>query len=232
MKTHTIPLLLGVLALWGVSAVDAHEGHDHGALSHDHAHSHSHEHGSMPGHSHADALLAYRLTDWQSAHFNDAQSAQQHLHVLQALGCESRMNPAVAGGMTVTYRCSEWRTLELADHDQTHQWSSWLGEAGFDCSHGHVDPVMLNGPEPVEFRLAEWHTAAVQPGEFAAIVDLLEKIGCEVQHTRSGDQFAVSFRSPVWRTIHVENRQLAEQWVSFLERHAFEVHYAVGFEQW
>ncbi len=226
MHTHTVPKLLGTLIyLVAVGTSYGHDGHSHDdGHSHEHGVSHEHVHadGTSHQHSHATEMLAYRLTDWNSLQFSDPRLAQQHLEAVRGLGCEAHMDD-VPGSLSVSYRCIEWKPMEVATHELAEQWATWLVAAGFDCSHGHVDPVMLNGPEIVEYRLAEWQTAHVQPEEMTLFVESLNKIGCEVHQSNDGDHVDVNFRSPLWRDIHLGNHQTAEQWVAFFEEHAFEV---------
>lgn len=184
------------------------------AQSHDHDHDHDHEHTTE--------LLAYRAPEWVQLQFTNPQLAQQHLAAVQQLGCEAQTETS-AGTTTVSYRCEEWKPLELANHELAEQWEAWLKGAKFDCSHGHVDPALLEGPEVVEFRQTEWQTAHVEAEEVEGFVDTLTKIGCEVDQSEDGDHIDVSFRAPLWSDIHLPDHESAEQWVTWLEAHAFEV---------
>ncbi len=216
MKTHTIPrLILGLSYVFALSTSYGQQAHNH---SHDHGEAHDHSHD----HSHSTETLAYRLMDWKEMPFSNSQVAQQHLDAVQSLGCEARMENN-AGTVVVSYQCPEWKSMEIASHVLAEQWMAWLMASGFDCSHGHVDAAMLNGPEVVEFRLTEWQTLHAGLDEVQPFVASLSKVGCEVQQTDHGDHVDIRFRSPVWRDIHLVDHQTAEGWIAFFESQQFEV---------
>jgi hypothetical protein len=188
---------------------------------HDHA---GHNHAN---HSHSGETLAYRLPQWKELHFDDAQKAQQHMQAVQKLGCDARQG-AHAGHIDVTYRCPEWKSIDVVNHELAHQWEGWLKGAGFDVSHGHIDPKFTQGPEAVEFRLAEWKVVhgGQRPEEVTKTISTLRSIGCEVSEEQHAGHSDVKYRSPVWQDIHVPDHQSAQQWQSWLAAQGFETSHA------
>lgn len=211
MKTNDIRCLLwtSMFYLLAMSTTPAIHADDH-----EHEHDHDHEHAAE--------VIAIHLPGGKELPFTDLELAQQHLRAVEALGCEASL--ATEGDVTtVTYRCDEWKTITVANHELAEQWMAWMKAAGFDTSHGHVDPVMLMGPEIVEFRLIEWKTVHVEATEVERVVASLEQIGCEVQQSEDGDHIDITFRSPIWREVHLPNHPAAEQWIAFFETYGFEV---------
>ncbi|WP_139228645.1 hypothetical protein [Planctomicrobium piriforme] len=185
---------------------------------HDHA---GHAHGA---HEHGGETLAYRLPQWKEMHFDDAQKAEQHLQAVQKLGCEVRKD-SHAGHTDVVYRCPDWKSINVANHDLAHQWEGWMKTMGFDYSHGHVDAALTQGPESLEYRLTEWktiHAEATAAGDITKLVATLKSIGCEVRDERHEGHADISYRSPIWRDIHFANHQSAQQWQSWLQANGFE----------
>jgi len=99
-------------------------------------HDHDHDHGD---HDHGSETLAFCLTDWKTLHFDDANKAQQHLDMVKKLGCEVKQGKH-SGHIDVSYRCPNWKSMQVETHKLAEQWLGWLKGSGFDVSHGHVAP--------------------------------------------------------------------------------------------
>lgn len=191
------------------------------------AQSGGHSHEGHSGHSHgnydhAGELLAFQLPQWKEMHFEDTAKARQHVEVVKKLGCEVKQG-SHAGHIDVSYRCADWKSLAVKNHDLSEQWAGWLKAAGFDVSHGHTDPAFAEGAEVVEFRKVQWKQlhGTGSPGE-GQMIDQLKNIGCEVVVENHGNHSDVRFRAPVWRDIHVADHATAEQWTAWLRQRGFE----------
>lgn len=81
-------------------------------------------------------IVQFRLTDWKTAHFNDANKAQSNSATLKQIGCEVKQH-AHGSHHDVSYRCPKWRSISLKSHNQAHQWEGWLKSKGFETAHNH-----------------------------------------------------------------------------------------------
>lgn len=81
--------------------------------------------------------VRYRLVDARTVHLHDADKARQIINTLTLIGCEIT-NRDHNGHIDATFRCPEWKTIELATEDQAHAWQRWLKESGFECQHEHI----------------------------------------------------------------------------------------------
>ena len=81
-------------------------------------------------------VVSFRLIQWKAAHFDDAQSAQQHRDTLLQIGCEAKQHKH-GGHYDVSYRCPMWRSISLKSHNEAHQLERWLKSAGFETAHEH-----------------------------------------------------------------------------------------------
>lgn len=192
------------------------------ATAEDHGHSHDHD-----GHSHGE-VVAYRLADWKEMHFDDPMKAAQHLKAVRDLGCEAKQTEH-GGHIDIVYRCPQWRQAPVQSHKLAEQWLGWLKRSGFDTHHPHVNETFLHGDEVIEIRLADWKTAhlegpmAAQAKDFATT---LQDMGCEVRSENHGDHVDMTFRCPIWVTLHVPNHDAAEKWQTWLRGHGFETKHA------
>ena len=81
-------------------------------------------------------VVAYRLANWKTIHFDDSRRADIHTQTIKRLGCE--VNSGDHGGhIDVSYRCTEWREISLDSHDKAHEWEGWLKASGFETRHQH-----------------------------------------------------------------------------------------------
>lgn len=184
---------------------------------HDHA-AHSHA-----GHSHATETVAFVLANWKTMHFEDVTKAGQHAEMIKKLGCELKQEKH-AGHIDVSYRCVQWRTMELPSHALAEQWIGWLKASGFDVSHGHVASQYTQGSEIVEFRLAGWKAIHGKGGDHdQQIVDQLTNIGCEVKVAEHAGHSDIKYRAPSWRDVHVTDHAKAEKLIAWLKQNGFEV---------
>lgn len=78
----------------------------------------------------------YRLMEWQTKHFHDAEKANLHVATLKQLGCEVRQD-AHDGHIDIVYRCPAWRRMSVETHAAAHRWEGWLKSAGFETRHEH-----------------------------------------------------------------------------------------------
>ena len=126
--------------------------------------------------------------------------------------------------LTSTYRCAQWRTMELPSHKLADQWIGWLKGAGFDVSHGHVAPEYTSGAEVVEFRLAGWKTIHGKGGDSdQQVIDQLTKVGCEVKVAQHLGHSDIKYRAPSWRDVHLTDHAKAESLMAWLKQNGFEV---------
>ena len=92
---------------------------------------------------HADAgkasgaeVVGYRLTQSKTIHLDDQKMATRYDQTLRGLGCESKLH-AHGGHIDLTYRCPQWKQIDLDTHDKAHAWERWLKALGFQTSHRH-----------------------------------------------------------------------------------------------
>ena len=81
-------------------------------------------------------LVDYRLTEWKTKHFHDAEKADSIATSLKKLGCEVKQD-SHDGHIDLSYRCPLWRRLTLGSHDEAHRWEKWLKDSGFETRHKH-----------------------------------------------------------------------------------------------
>ena len=81
-------------------------------------------------------IVGYRLQDWKTAEFEDADKAETHFKTLKKLGCEVKQERH-GGHIDVTYRCPKWREIAVKSHSQAHKWEDWLKDCGFETKHKH-----------------------------------------------------------------------------------------------
>lgn len=80
--------------------------------------------------------VEYRLTNWRSVHFGDAQQAASYMEIFKSIHVECKQ---VSHGdhIDVSFRCPKWQTLTLKTHADAHKWQGFLQKIGFDTKHDH-----------------------------------------------------------------------------------------------
>jgi len=81
-------------------------------------------------------IVSFRLADWKSVHFDNAQSAAASLAALKQIGCEAE-EQRHDGHIDIHYRCPRWASISLGSHRAAHQWEDWLKSFGFETAHKH-----------------------------------------------------------------------------------------------
>lgn len=174
---------------------------------------------TQPVHS---EILAFRLPKWKNLHFNDAAKAEKHASTVEQLGCEVQ-RAAHDGHTDVSYRCVQWQSLTLKNHEEAESWAKWLGQAGFDVSHAHVDKSFQTGESSVAFELSEWKTIHGKGGESdSQLIEQLRKMGCEVRVSNHGNHLDIRYRAPIRRALRFENESHAVQYSAWLKNRGFE----------
>jgi len=160
-------------------------------------HDHDHDHGD---HDHGSETLAFCLTDWKTLHFDDANKAQQHLDMVKKLGCEVKQGKH-SGHIDVSYRCPNWKSMQVETHKLAEQWLGWLKGSlvNWKSIHG-------NGS-----------------AQEKQLVDALTALGVEVVKENHGNHSDIRYRSPVWRDVHVADHAAADKLMAWLKQSGFEV---------
>lgn len=209
VSATVIPVQAQTQHVRGVTEGQGHDEHDHEGHSHDHAQ--------------GKETIAFQLPRWKTIHFDDAAKAKQHADTLKKLGCEVKQGQH-AGHIDLTYRCVQWKSMDVETHQLAGQWSGWLKSSGFDVSHAHPDPVYEQGNEAIEFRMVNWKSIHGKgSAEEKKFVDLLSKLGCEVIESEHGGHSDIKFRAPTWRNVHVTDQKAADELGTWLKQNGFEV---------
>jgi hypothetical protein len=87
-------------------------------------------------HAAGQEVVQFRLTNWKTAHFDDAKKAQTQSATLKQIGCEVKLH-AHGSHHDLSYRRAQWRSISLKSHSQAHQWERWLKSNGFETAHNH-----------------------------------------------------------------------------------------------
>lgn len=105
-----------------------HEGHDHAAHDHDHA-----------GHSHAEGQVEevnYRMMGWKTLHVENKEQLAELTAMLRGLGCELKSSQH-SGHADLSFRCPQWKHIEVGSHQVATTWEQWLAKTGFEAKHIH-----------------------------------------------------------------------------------------------
>jgi hypothetical protein len=78
----------------------------------------------------------YRLTEWKSVHFDDAQQAASYMKTFKAIKVECKQE-SHGDHIDVSFRSPKWQTLTLKTHAEAHQWQDFLKKIGFETKHAH-----------------------------------------------------------------------------------------------
>lgn len=165
-------------------------------------------------------VVSFRGAKWREAHFKDAATAKRHYDTLRQLGCEAKQN-AHDGHHDVTFRASIWRSIQLKSDSEVHQWAHWLEGNGFETVI--IQPPKSGHLEVVQYRLPSWKSGHRDSSSQAeSLADTLRMLGCEVKKGAHGGHFDVTYRSPKWRSIGLENHEAAHNWEKWLQASGFE----------
>ena len=179
-------------------------------------------------------VIAHRLAQWESKHFDDAGTAQQHADAVKKLGAEVRVDRH-EGHTDVVYRSPRWTALRVESDELAHQWEDWLKAAGFETLHGHSPEHEEHAhhdehghgdehEEVVLFRAPAWgeqHFDSKDASDQFAI--LAEALRCEVERSRHAGHFDVRYRCPKWTAVEFGDHKTAEAWEEWLASAGFEV---------
>ena len=81
-------------------------------------------------------VVAFRLIEWKTVHFDDAQRAGSYADAIERLGCEVRTSDH-GGHIDVSFRCPLWREIAVDSHAKAHEWENWLKSKGFETHHAY-----------------------------------------------------------------------------------------------
>lgn len=181
-------------------------------------------------------VIALRLPDAKTMHFNDPTKAQKHADAVKKLGAEVQLEQH-EGHSDVTYRTVGWKSLEVASDELAHQWEDWLKAAGFETLHGH-DPDHeqhahheghdhehgAEHAEVVQVRTADWVSRHLNnPQEAVDLVVLARALRCEVQQSGHSGHTDVRFHCAEWTAIEFPSHEVATAWTKWLQTTGFEV---------
>ncbi|WP_425399033.1 hypothetical protein [Aeoliella sp.] len=179
-------------------------------------------------------VVAHRIKDWHTEHFEDSTKAQQHVDALKKLGAEVRVEQH-SGHTDVTYRTVGWKPLRVETDDLAHQWQEWLQRSGFETVHGHSpdhdehahheghdhgdehDEVVLYRSSR---RQSQHFDSVAAANEF---VTLAQALGCRVEKSAHAGHTDVSFICPEWTAVELSDHKAAEAWMKWLQTAGFEV---------
>lgn len=188
--------------------------------------------------SNQELVIAHRLPNWQTKHFEDATKAQQHSETLTKLGAEVRTDQHT-GHLDVTYRSPAWQPLRIESDELAHQWQKWLRASGFETLHGHSpdhgkhahheghgheqDNANSHG-DVVLYRAPAWAAQHFDQSDKAdEFVVLAKALRCQVEITSHSGHTDVRFACPEWTAVEFPNHKVATAWTKWLESAGFEV---------
>ncbi|MCO6044115.1 hypothetical protein NG895_09365 [Aeoliella sp. ICT_H6.2] len=183
---------------------------------------------NSPGHF----VVALRLPEWKSMHFDDSDQAKEHAEAVKKMGAEVRINEH-EGHIDVRYRTNGWKALRVKTDDLAHSWNDWLRKSGFETLHGHdpdhvhQDPAghdLVHAPaEVVLVRTTGWvsqHVGdAADAADFAVIAEALR---CEVQKADHSGHTDVRFRCPEWTAVEFPTHEAAAAWTEWFASRGFQ----------
>jgi len=197
----------------------------------------------LPSREKEEFVVAHRLSEWQTKHFEDKAKAEQHADAVKQLGAEVRVDNHETH-VDVIYRSTNWKPLRIESDELAHQWEEWLKAAGFETLHGHspVHDEHAHHEEPghdeekddhdhhdehgevVLYRIPAWtaqhFTDAVAADQFITIAQALR---CEVKPASHTGHTDIQFRCAKWMAVEFPDHKTAEKWAKFLASAGFEV---------
>lgn len=185
-------------------------------------------------------VIAHRLSDWKTKHFEDQAKAQQHTDALKNLGAEVRTDQH-DGHIDVAYRLRGWKPLRVESDELAHQWEDWLRAAGFETIHGHSPDHAKHSHheghdhgheqgkaeshgDVVLYRAAAWVDQHFDQSEQAdEFIVLAQALRCQVEKTGHAGHTDIRFACPEWTAVEFPNHNVAAAWIKWLESAGFEV---------
>ena len=164
--------------------------------------------------------MGFRMPQWKTIHSHSAEEAETAIATLKKLGCEVTSDNH-GNHIDVKYRCSEWKTLNLATDQLVNQWSTW-------CNAKGMETVVINPPAntqkaTVKFRLATPKTVHLHdPEQAKQIMNTLELINCQMTTNNHGNHLDLTFASPEWITLELASDEKAHGWEKWLKESGFE----------
>ena len=192
-------------------------------------------------------VVAHRLREWHTRHFEDTTKAQQHAAAVKQLGAEVRVDSHETH-TDVIYRSTNWKPLRIESDELAHQWEDWLKAAGFETLHGH-NPDHEEHAHHVEqanyeeaghghdeehgdvvlFRNPAWSSQHFTDANAAAqFVTIAQALRCEVKPARHDGHTDIQFRCLEWTAVEFVDHETAEAWEEWLTSVGFEVQHEDG----
>jgi len=165
--------------------------------------------------------IAFRLTEWKTLHFDNANEAQQQVSTLKQLGCEAQADQH-AGHVDVKFRAAKWTKVTLDTHELADQWEKWLKTTGFETMHGH-DEAPTQGAIAVHYRMPHGNRMHVNdPEQAKEFVAIFTGLGCTVEQEQHGGHIDIAFSSPNWHNLIFETHDEAHAIQKWLDEQGFE----------
>jgi hypothetical protein len=189
-----------------------------------------------------EVVIAHRLQEWQTKHFDDPAKAQQHADALKKLGAEVRFDQH-SGHTDVAYRSVGWKPFRVGSDELAHQWEDWLKASGFETIHGHSPDHEKHAHHEGHDHDSEHHEVilfrsirqqsqhfndAAAANEFVTIVQAL---GCDADKSEHAGHTDVRFVCPTWMAVEFPDHKTAEGWMKWLKSAGFEVQHDDDHEQ-
>ncbi|QDT04449.1 hypothetical protein K227x_28400 [Rubripirellula lacrimiformis] len=165
--------------------------------------------------------LAFRLPLWKTSHFDDAAQAEKQIARLAKFGCETKQDQN-----NVSYRCTNWCSIQGESPRQSQRWGQWLTTLGFEISHVEIDEAFTRGNEVIEFRMPDWKSIqSDRSRQQQQFVDYLRRLGVEVEVQKHQHHSEIRYRAPTWRNLRFGNQDSADQTRAWLKQQGFEARY-------
>ena len=166
--------------------------------------------------------VGFRLTKWKTIHTNSEDEAQETIGALQKIGCEVDSNTH-GDHIDVKYRCSQWKSIELATDQLVNQWSSW-------CEAKGMETIILNPPAGAGKAALRFHLPTEKlvhlndEDEAKQIINTLQLIGCQVTTNHHDGHIDATYSCPNEIMIQFPSDGNARAWQEWLDEAGFETH--------
>ncbi|QDV55382.1 hypothetical protein [Rosistilla oblonga] len=104
---------------------------DHGGD--DHAGHEGHDHSYTAGQIEE---VNYRVSEWKTMHIETKEQITELTAMLKGLGCELKISQH-SGHADLSFRCQQWKHIEVGSHQVATTWEQWLVKMGFEVKHDH-----------------------------------------------------------------------------------------------